>query len=29
LDVDLNLLDFMDAPTIADQALLLVDKMQQ
>jgi len=29
LDVDLNLLDFLDAPTIADQALLLADKMQQ
>jgi acyl-CoA synthetase (AMP-forming)/AMP-acid ligase II/acyl carrier protein len=28
LDVDLSLLDFMDAPTIADQALMLVDKMQ-
>jgi acyl carrier protein len=29
LDVDLSLLDFLDAPTIADQALLLADKMQQ
>jgi acyl-CoA synthetase (AMP-forming)/AMP-acid ligase II len=28
LDVDMSLLDFMDAPTIADQALMLVDKMQ-
>jgi len=28
LDVDLNLLDFLDAPTIADQALMLADKMQ-
>jgi hypothetical protein len=28
LDVDLSLLDFMDAPTIADQAHLLAEKMQ-
>jgi acyl-CoA synthetase (AMP-forming)/AMP-acid ligase II/acyl carrier protein len=28
LDVDLTLLDFLDAPTIADQALVLADKMQ-
>jgi acyl-CoA synthetase (AMP-forming)/AMP-acid ligase II len=28
LDVDLDLLDFMDAPTIADQALMLEGKMQ-
>jgi hypothetical protein len=28
LDVDLSLLDFMDAPTIADQALMLADRMQ-
>jgi acyl-CoA synthetase (AMP-forming)/AMP-acid ligase II len=28
LDVDLSLLDFMDAPTIADQALMLAEKMQ-
>jgi acyl-CoA synthetase (AMP-forming)/AMP-acid ligase II len=29
LDVDLTLLDFLDASTIADQALVLADKMQQ
>jgi acyl carrier protein len=29
LDVDLTLLDFLDAPTIADQALVLAGKMQQ
>jgi len=29
LDVDLTLLDFLDAPTITDQALVLADKMQQ
>ena len=28
LDVDINLLDFLDAPTIADQALLLGDKLR-
>ena len=29
LDVDITLLDFLDAPTIADQALVLADKLQQ
>jgi acyl-CoA synthetase (AMP-forming)/AMP-acid ligase II len=29
LDVDFTLLDFLDAPTIAAQALVLTDKMQQ
>ena len=29
LDVDLTLLDFLDAPTIADQALVLAGKTQQ
>ncbi len=28
LDVDINLLDFLDAPTIADQALMLADKLR-
>lgn len=28
LDVDVTLLDFLDAPTIADQALMLTDKMR-
>ena len=28
LDVDVNLLDFLDAPTIADQALMLADKLR-
>jgi hypothetical protein len=28
LDVDLTLLDFLDAPTIADQALVLAEKLQ-
>ena len=28
LDVDVSLLDFLDAPTIADQALMLTDKMR-
>jgi acyl-CoA synthetase (AMP-forming)/AMP-acid ligase II len=29
LDVDLTLLDFLDAPTIADQALMLADKLNR
>jgi hypothetical protein len=29
LDVDLTLLDFLDAPTIADQALVLADRLGQ
>jgi len=29
LDVDLTLLDFLDAPTIADQARMLADKLNQ
>ncbi len=27
LDVDLDLLDFLDAPTIADQAVMLAEKL--